>query len=236
MPDDRSTHRLCRGRKETRTTYSMQHNGETCECHLPSTPPPTRPPCTLRQSYTPRPSLSLFIAVKYGYLSLYYIVLTCPILLLTYIRTTYVHLHALTRAHTHTNLLWACVVFWLACCWTCTPSRARQSPPFQPAKSLGCCSFTSPALHLRCTARHWLHCTALAPQAGIGLDGGGLGLGCRASERASKAVELLRRAPGLPVCPSLTSGIGLLSTFKFLLTGPPRQFQPASPTHPSSLD
>jgi len=193
--------------------------------------PPTRPPCTLRQSYT-RPSLSLFIVVKYAYLSLYYIVLTCPILLLTYIYTTYIHL---TRTYTHTHFYFGPA--WFFGC-VLLDMHTKSSPTVATVSA----GQMSGLLQLHLTrAAPALHCTALAAlhwHRRLGLDWmAALGLAAeRASERASKAVELLRRAPGLPVCPSLTSGIGLLSTFKFLLTGSPRQFQPASPTHPSSPD
>lgn len=90
-------------------------------------------------------------------------------------------------------------------------------------------------LHLNraCTA---LHCTALAAlhwHHKLGLDWmAALGLAAeRASERASKAVELLRRAPGLPVP---LSPLGFCPLSNFYSLGPPVNSIP--PTHPSSPD
>lgn len=75
--------------------------------------------------------------------------------------------------------IWACVVF------AGHHFEPDKSPPFQSLKCLGCCSFTSTALHCTGTAgwdwTGWRRCWAWLP-----------------SERASKAVELLRCAPGLP--------------------------------------
>lgn len=111
----------------------------------------------------------------------------------------------------------------MAACWT-HHFEPDKSPPFQSLKCLGCCSFTSTALHCTGTAgwdwTGWRRRWAWLP-----------------SERASKAVELLRCAPGLPG-PFLTTGFCPLSTvhFKFLLTGSPRQFQPAFPPLLPRLD
>lgn len=114
---------------------------------------------------------------------------------------------------------------WLRC-WTCTPSRARQVATVSVAQMSG-------LLQLDLNRAALSSCTALAPRAGIGLDGG-LGLGCRASERASKAVELLRRAPGLPVAlsPSLTAihpALGCCPPSNFYSLGPPVNSNPAYP-------
>lgn len=83
---------------------------------------------------------------------------------------------------------------------------------------------------LRCTALHWHHRLGLDWMAAWGLAAE------RASEQASKAVELLRRTPGLPVplphpfTHSLPTGFCPLSNFYSL--GPPRQFQSRLPTPP----
>lgn len=89
-----------------------------------------------------------------------------------------------TYTHTHT-LIW-CLRGFLAACWTCTPGRARQSPPFQSLKCLGCCSFTSTAPALRCTARHWLHCTGTTSWDWTGWRRWAWLPSVRASERAKR--------------------------------------------------
>lgn len=206
---------LAVGRQETRTTHSVQHNGETCECHLSV---PLYPTLLLKQQIIRRFSLcrpssnrpTVYCPILYTILSCP--VLPCPLFLPTHIRTC---------THTYLGLRG----FWQRACWT-HHFEPDKSPPFQSLKCLGCCSFTSTAAALRCTALHGTGCTALAPQAWIGLDGG-VGLGCRASERAKRLSYCAARLASLSLshhcilCP--------LSTFKFLLTGSPRQFQPAFP-------
>lgn len=129
--------------------------------------------------------------------------------------------------HAHTCVFRACVVFFMV---ALLDMQTKSSPTVATVSVAQMSGLLQ--LHLNRSAPS---CTALAPQAGIGLDGG-LGLGCRASERASKAVELLRRQVSLSLSLSLSLAhslsTGLLSTFKFLLTGSPRQFQSRQPTPP----
>lgn len=204
--------------QETRTTYSTQHNGETCECHLPSLP---YPPCTLRQilrssAESPLSSLSSNRPAA--------TVLYCTIL--SY--TPYIHTNTYNHLHTHT-LIWDCVVF---CCvlGTCTPSRARQSPPVSVAQMIWAAA-ASPQPRCTCAALHGTGCTALAPQAGIGLDGGA-GL---AAERTSE------RAKWLSYCAARLVSLSLFHHwasvhFQISTHWPPRSIPTRLPTHPSSPD
>lgn len=202
------------GRRETRTRHSVRHNGETCECHLPV---PLYPTLQLKQIIRrvslcrPSPACCL----------LYYTILPCPALSSVPAPT-----HKRTCTHTYLGLRG----FWQRACWTHTHHfEPDKSPPFQSLKCLGCCSFTSTAAALGCTARHWLHCTGTT-----GLDWTGWRRWAwLPSERASKAVELLRCAPGLPVHLSPLHSVHCpLSNFYSL--GPPVNSNP--PFHPSSPD
>lgn len=84
--------------------------------------------------------------------------------------------HIRTYRHTHLGLRG----FWLRAGHTTSSPTSRHR--FSRSNVWAAAASPQP----RCTARHWLRCTALAPQARIGLDGGGVGLGCRASERAKR--------------------------------------------------
>lgn len=107
---------------------------------MPS-PNPLYPTLRLKQSYT-LPAESLFADQhQIGLLLLYYTVMSRPVL-------SPVPSH--TYAHAHIRI-WACVVFWMRACWT-HHFEPDKSPPFQSLKSLGCCSFTSTALHCTGTA------------------------------------------------------------------------------------
>lgn len=115
------------------------------------------------------------------------------------------HTHIRTYRHKHLGLRG----FWLRAGHTTTSPTSRHR--FSRSNVWAAAASPQP------------RCTALAPQAGIGLDGG-VGLGCRASERAKRLSYCAARLVSLvPLSP--------LSTvhFKFLLTGSPRQFQPAFP-------
>lgn len=207
---------LAVGRQETRTTHSVQHNGETCECHLPV---PLYPTLLLKQQIIRRFSLcrpssnrpTVYCPI------LYYAVLSCPAL-------SSVPPH--THTHMHTYVFGT--AWFLAARVLDTPLRARQVATVSVAQMSGLLQLhlNRGCTALHCTALHGTGCTALAPQAWIGLDGG-VGLGCRASERAKRLSYCAARLASLSLshhcilCP--------LSTFKFLLTGSPRQFQPAFP-------
>lgn len=180
----------------------MQHNGETCECHLAV---PLYTTLLLKQQIIRRLSLCRpSINRPTVYCLLYYTILSCPAL-------SSVPPH--THTHMHTYVFGT--AWFLAARVLDTPLRARQVATVSVAQMSGLLQ-----LHLN------RGCTALAPQAWIGLDGG-VGLGCRASERAKRLSYCAARLASLSLshhcilCP--------LSTFKFLLTGSPRQFQPAFP-------
>lgn len=117
---------------------------------------------------------------------LYYPVLSCPVLC--------------THTHTQTQIRFrGCVVFFSGCVdthihTTSSPTVATVSV----AQMSGLLQLHLNRAALRCAALHGTGCTALAPQAGIGLDGWRR-WAWLPRERASKAVELLRCAPGLPV-------------------------------------
>lgn len=195
-----------------RTTHSTKHNGETCECHLPVYP--SLPTLPSKQSYTLPPCLSLLTVIESGLLLLYYSVLSCPVLF-------YVPPPTQTRTDTYTYVLGPVWFLAAGCTHQFEPdSRHRFS------RSNVWAAAASPQLRcaaLHCTALHWHHRLGLDWMAALGL----------AAERArSKAVELLRCAPGLPV-PLLPLDS---DQFKFLLTGSPRQFQPAFPPLLPRLD
>lgn len=176
---------LAVGRQETRTTHSVQHNGETCECHLPV---PLYPTLLLKQQIIRRFSLcrpssnrpTVYCPI------LYYTVLSCPAL-------SSVPPH--THTHMHTYVVGT--AWFLAARVLDTPLRARQVATVSVAQMSGLLQLhlNRGCTALHCTARHWLHCTGTT-----GLDWTGWRRWAwLPSERASKAVELLRCAPGLPV-------------------------------------
>lgn len=173
----------------------------------------------LETNHTPSLSLSTIIKSACCSTVLYYTVLpSCPVL------------YSCPHTHTHMHTYVFGTAWFLAACVLDTHHfEPDKSPPFQSLKCLGCCSFTSTAAALRCTARHWLHCTGTT-----GLDWTGWRRWAwLPSERASKAVELLRCAPGLPVPLSPLHSVHCpLSNFYSL--GPPVNSNP--PFHPSSPD
>lgn len=102
---------------------------------------------------------------------MYYAILPCPALSSVPSPT-----HIRTYRHTR---IWACVVFWLRAGHTTSSPTSRHR--FSRSNVWAAAASPQP----RWAALHGTGCTALAPQAGIGLDGG-VGLGCRASERAKR--------------------------------------------------
>lgn len=131
-------------------------------------PNPLYPTLRLKQiTYSFADSLSVGLH-QIGLLLLYYTVLSRPVL-------------SSVPPHTHTHM--HTYVFGPAWFFGCV--RAGWTHHFEPDKSPPFQSLKKPGLLQLHLNRAALRCTALAPQTGIGLDGG-IGLGCRASERAKR--------------------------------------------------
>lgn len=203
---------------KTRDAYKTQcaaPRRDSRECHLPTL---SIPPCAcnnhilFRRLALCRPASNRPAATV-----LYYTVLSCPVLSCPVLCPS-----PHTYAHAHIRI-WACVVFWLRACWMDTPLRARQVATVSVAqKTWAAAASPQP----RCTA---LHCTGTADWDWTGWRH----WAWLPSERASKAVELLRCAPGLPVPLSPLGSVHCpLSNFYSL--GPPVNSKP--PFHPSSPD
>lgn len=168
------------GRRETRTRHSVRHNGETCECHLPV--PLSHP--AVETNHTPSLSLSTIISLLSTVL--YYTVLPCPVL------CPCPH----TQTHMHTYVFGT--AWFLAACVLDTHTTSSPTSRHRFSRSNVWAAAASPQPRLHWAALHGTGCTALAPQAWIGLDGG-VGLGCRASERAKRLSYCAARLASLSI-------------------------------------
>lgn len=182
------------------------------------------PPCTESNHSTSPSGLFLSIAIESGLLLLYYTILSCPVLSCP-VLCTYTHTH---------KLKYVFGAAWFFGCVLDTHIHTISSPTVATVSVAQMSGLLQ--LHLNRAALHGTGCTALAAlhwHCRLGLDwmDGGVGLGCRESERAKRLSYCAARLVSLSL-----SHHWALSTFKFLLTGSPRQFQPAFPPLLPRLD